>query len=243
MEASSRWKRRVAAGLDSPVAGFLLVCLIVFSAATLPLETLPDLDPGLRAFLADAEVLVVAVFTLEYLLRLWAAERRLRFVFGWQGMIDLLAILPFYTASALDLRALRLLRVLRLLRLLKLARYNRAFGRMWRAFYESKEELAISLFVMAMVIYFSAFGIYHFEHAAQADKFATIADAMWWSLATVTTVGYGDIYPIIVGGRLFTFVLLVASLGIVAAPAGIFASALLAVHNRERPAAGKDDEA
>lgn len=243
MEAPSRWKRRVATGLDSPVVGFLLVCLIVFSAATVPLESLPELDPAWRVFLADAEVVVVAVFSVEYLLRLWVSERRLRFVFGWQGIIDLLAILPFYTASALDLRALRLLRVLRLLRLLKLARYNRAFGRMWRAFVESKEELAISLFVMAMVIYFSAFGIFHFEHPAQPDKFATIADAMWWALSTVTTVGYGDIYPITVGGRLFTFVLLVASLGIVAAPAGIFASALLAVRNRERPSAEENDDA
>ena len=240
-------RARAAAWLERPGVGFLLVVLILFSAATVPLETLPGLSPGLQRFLSIAEIVVVAIFTAEYLLRLWVAERRWRFATSMQGIIDLLAILPFYLAFAIDLRAVRLLRVFRLLRLLKLARYDRAFNRIWRALMESREELAISLLVLGMAVYFAAFCIFHFEHAAQPDKFVTIADGLWWAVATVTTVGYGDIYPITAGGRLFTFLLLIVSLGLVAAPAGIFASALLSIRNDEkrieaRQAARADDE-
>ena len=225
--------------LERPVVAFFLVVLILFSAATVPLETLPDLSPAVIEFLRLAEWFVVAVFTVEYLMRLYAAEHRLRFIFSWYGLVDLLAILPFYLAFSYDLRILRLLRVFRLFRLFKLTRYNHALSRMWRAFVESKEELAVSLLILTMAIYFAAFGIFYFEHDTQPDKFTSIVDALWWAVATVTTVGYGDIYPITIGGRLFTFLLLIASLGLVAAPTGIFASALLSIRSDEREAREK----
>ncbi len=225
--------------LERPVVAFLLVVLILFSAATVPLETLPNLSPAVIDFLRMAEWFVVAVFTVEYLLRLYAAEHRLRFIFSWYGLVDLLAILPFYFALSYDLRILRLLRIFRLFRLFKLTRYNHALSRMWRAFAESKEELAVSLLILTMAIYFAAFGIFYFEHDKQPDKFTSIVDALWWAVATVTTVGYGDIYPITIGGRLFTFLLLIASLGLVAAPTGIFASALLSIRSDEREAQKK----
>lgn len=225
--------------LERPVVAFFLVVLILFSAATVPLETLPDLSPAVIEFLRLAEWFVVAVFTVEYLMRLYAAEHRLRFIFSWYGLVDLLAILPFYLAFSYDLRILRLLRVFRLFRLFKLTRYNQALSRMWRTFVESKEELAVSLLILTMAIYFAAFGIFYFEHDTQPDKFTSIVDALWWAVATVTTVGYGDIYPITIGGRLFTFLLLIASLGLVAAPTGIFASALLSIRSDEREAREK----
>lgn len=225
--------------LERPVVAFFLVVLILFSAATVPLETLPDLSPAVIEFLHLAEWFVVAVFTVEYLMRLYAAEHRLRFIFSWYGLVDLLAILPFYLAFSYDFRILRLLRVFRLFRLFKLTRYNHALSRMWRAFVESKEELAVSLLILTMAIYFAAFGIFYFEHDTQPDKFTSIVDALWWAVATVTTVGYGDIYPITIGGRLFTFLLLIASLGLVAAPTGIFASALLSIRSDEREAREK----
>lgn len=225
--------------LERPVVAFFLVVLILFSAATVPLETLPHLSPAMIEFLRLAEWFVVAVFTVEYLLRLYAAEHRLRFIFSWYGLVDLLAILPFYLAFSYDFRILRLLRVFRLFRLFKLTRYNHALSRMWRAFVESKEELAVSLLILTMAIYFAAFGIFYFEHDTQPDKFTSIVDALWWAVATVTTVGYGDIYPITIGGRLFTFLLLIASLGLVAAPTGIFASALLSIRSDEREAREK----
>lgn len=137
--------------------------------------------------------------------------------------------MPYFLSFALDLSTLRIVRLLRHLGLLKLARYTSALNRISSAFNQAKEELVISVAILAIVIYLAAFGIFHFEHAAQPDKFTTIFDALWWSVATVTTVGYGDIYPITLGGRLFTFVILIASLGLVAIPTGIFASALHSV--------------
>ncbi len=122
---------------------------------------------------------------------------------------------------------------LRLLRLLKLARYSSAFDRLAWAFQQAKHELVISTAILGIAIYLSAFVIYYFEHAAQPDKFRSIFDAMWWSVVTITTVGYGDIFPITTAGRIFTFIVLLASLGLVAVPTGIFATALLSVRSEK----------
>ncbi len=215
--------------LDRPVPASILMGLIILSVISFSLGTLPDLSPDLMQTLRVFEYVVVAIFTAEYLYRLATAEHKLKFIFSFYGMVDLLAIAPFYLTMAVDLRSLRVIRLLRFLRLLKMARYNSAINRLYRAFYEAKQELLISLGILLVAIYFSAIGIYYFEHDAQPEVFRSIFDALWWALITVTTVGYGDIYPVTVGGRLFTFIVLFCSMGLVAVPTGIFASALLAV--------------
>lgn len=219
--------------LETPLASGFIIALILFSVVCFSLETLPDLDPSTRRLLDAAEVAVVALFTAEYLYRIWVAQRRWRFIFSLHGLIDLLAILPFYLALMLDLRALRLLRLLRLLSVLKLVRYSRALQRFGQVLYRSREELLVFTAAILVLLYLAAFGIYHFEHAAQPDKYRSIFDALWWAVATVTTVGYGDIYPITAMGRAFTFVILILGLGLVAVPAGIVASALSALHREE----------
>lgn len=229
MEASRPLHRNV---LDTPLATGVIVFLILYSVVCFSLETLPDLTPATIRFLHWSEIAVVALFTAEYLYRIYCAEQRLKFIFSLHGLIDLLAILPFYLSLAVDLRTLRLLRLLRLLRVLKLVRYSRALQRFGEALYVAREELIVFLAAIGVLLYLAAFGIYHFEHAAQPDKYRSIFDALWWAVATVTTVGYGDIYPITVAGRLFTFVILILGLGLVAVPAGIIASALSAI-NRE----------
>lgn len=218
--------------LDRPIPAAILAVLIVFSIITFSLETLPGLDSNAMQLLAYCEYFIVSVFTIEYIYRLVTSPNKIKFIFSFSGLIDLLAILPFYLSLAVDLRSLRAIRLLRLVRLLKLARYSSAFDRLAKAFKESKHELIVSTAILAIAIYLSAFGIFHFEHAAQPDKFQSIFDAMWWSVATVTTVGYGDIYPITVGGKVFTFFVMLASLGLVAVPTGIFATALLSVKNQ-----------
>lgn len=219
--------------LDTPLGTWLIVSLILFSVACFSIETLPDLSESTLQFLHRAEIVVVGLFTAEYLYRIYAAERRLKFIFSLHGLIDLLAILPFYLAFAVDLRTLRLLRLLRLLRVLKLMRYGTALHRFGRALYMAKEELIVFLSAILVLLYLAAFGIYHFEHAAQPHRYASIFDALWWAVATITTVGYGDIYPITLMGRLFTFVILIMGLGLVAVPTGILASALSALHHEE----------
>lgn len=128
---------------------------------------------------------------------------------------------------------MRLIRLLRLLRILKLVRYNQALNRFSKAIYIAKEELAIFALASLVMLYLAAVGIYHFEHNAQPEVFRSIFDSLWWAVATLTTVGYGDIYPITTGGRLFTFLVLMLGLGLVAVPTGIIASSLSAVRRQQ----------
>jgi voltage-gated potassium channel len=200
--------------------------LIGFSLVTFSIETLPNLSPSLRWWLWVAEVATVAIFTLEYLLRLYVADKRFGYVFSFFGLVDLLAILPFYISTGIDLRAIRAFRLVRMFRLLKLARYSKAIQRFHRAFLLAKEEVALFFFATVILIYVAAVGIYYFERDAQPEAFGSVFHSLWWAVATLTTVGYGDIYPITVGGRIFTFVLLMIGLGIVAVPAGLVTSAL-----------------
>lgn len=212
--------------LESSRFNFGVTLIIIYSVICYSLDTLPNNDQELISFLHYSEFAVVTLFTVEYLCRIYAAENRIKFIFSFYGLIDLLAILPFYLATAIDLRALRLLRLMRLLRLLKLARYNKAVGRFVKALYLSKDELVVFLLASFIMFYLAAFGIYHFENSAQPEVFRSIFDSLWWAVATLTTVGYGDIYPITTGGRIFTFFILMIGLGLIAVPTGIVASAL-----------------
>ncbi len=205
---------------------FFIQALILISIITFSVETIPDLKPQTRSLLYGIEVFCVIVFTIEYLLRIFVADSKPKFIFSFFGIIDLLAILPFYLSFGIDLRSLRALRFLRLFRVLKLVRYNRAMNHFTRAIKSAKEEILLFVFITLMLIYFSAVGIYYFEHEAQPEHFSSIFDSLWWAIITLTTVGYGDVYPITVGGKVFTFIILLIGLGIVAIPTGIISSAL-----------------
>jgi len=200
--------------------------LIVISIISFSLETVPDFSESTYAILTGIELFCIAVFTTEYLLRILVADKKLKFIFSFYGLIDLLAILPSFLQVSFDLRSLRVLRLLRLFRILKLVRYSRAIRRIHLAFLLVKEELILFMTVAGIVVYLSAVGIYHFENEAQPEKFSSVPVSLWWAVVTLTTVGYGDSYPITVGGRIFTFVVLLIGLGVVAIPSGLFASAL-----------------
>ncbi len=207
--------------------------VIVISLVSFTIETLPDLSPTTRTFLRGIEIVSVIIFTVEYLARVLVASNRPAFIFSFFGIIDLLAILPFYLGMGLDLRSLRAFRLLRLVRIFKLARYSAAARRFHRAFLIAKEELALFLFATLIVIYLAAVGIYHFENPAQPEAFSSVFHSLWWAVSTLTTVGYGDIYPITAGGKIFTFFILAAGLGIVSIPAGLVASALAKAREME----------
>jgi voltage-gated potassium channel len=220
---------------DIGVQTLVLISLISFS-----IETLPDLPSSVRTWLRWVEVATVGLFTIEYALRLMVATRKFSFVFSFFGLIDLVAIIPFYLSLGMDLRSIRVVRFLRIFRILKLARYSRAIERFREAIAMVREELVLFSFAALVLLYVSAVGIYFFERDAQPESFASIFHSLWWALATLTTVGYGDVYPVTLGGRLFTFVILVVGLGIIAVPTGIIASALSKVRELEstsRPAA------
>ena len=188
---------------------YIIQALIVLSMADFAFETLPSITEQQRSFLHGFEVFSVIVFTVEYLLRIALCRPRLAYALSFFGLIDLLAILPFYISTGLDLRSLRSFRLLRLFRLLKLARYSAAIQRFHRAFLIAREELVLFGAVSLIVLYLSAVGIYYFENPAQPEKFGSVFDSLWWAVCSLTTVGYGDVYPITVGGRMLTFCVLV----------------------------------
>ena len=207
--------------------------LVIANLIALAFETLPDLSPFWRQALWSFEVFCAAVYTVEYGIRLYLARPRLKYVTSFYGIIDLLAILPFYLMTAFNLQAVRAFRLMRLLRLFKLVRYTQATHRFKRAFEIARDDLVLFGITALIVLYLAAIGIFHFEHDAQPDKFTSVFDSLWWAVSTLTTVGYGDIYPITPGGRLFTFVVLVLGLGVIAVPSGLMASALSRVRAEE----------
>lgn len=201
--------------------------LIVLSVLAISFETLPGLTNAQKQFLHSFEIFCVSVFTIEYFTRIYLAKKKLKFIFSFYGIIDLFAILPFYLSFGVDLKTLRLFRLFRLVRLLKLIRYNKALRHFKKAVKESKEEIILYLLMTSIFLYICATVVYHFENGAQPDKFTSIFDSLWWAVCTITTVGYGDVYPITIGGKIFTIFILIVGLGIVTVPAGILASKLL----------------
>ncbi len=243
---STAARDRIAAILDGRDAvlgrsvAFAIQGLIVISAFSVAIETLPDLPDWARTVLAIEEIVVVTIFSVEYVLRIWSAPSRLRYVFSFWGVIDLAAILPSLLMLGADLRSIRSFRLLRLFRLLKLTRYNRAAERLRDAFSAVKAELILFLFLSILIIYVCAAGIYYFEHNAQPEAFASIPHSLWWAIATLTTVGYGDVYPVTAGGRIFTFFFLLIGLGIVAVPTALIASSLSSLSRQD--SGSPDDE-
>lgn len=228
--------RKVIDDVDNPsgkIFTYSIQFLIIVSLVTFSIDTLPDISSSTKELISLIEIVTIMIFTIEYLLRVVVAENKVRFIFSFFGLVDLAAILPFYISSGLDLRAIRVFRLLRLVRILKLFKYNLAIKRFHRALVITKEELILFGFVAIILLYLSAVGIYYCENAAQPELFKSVFHSMWWALTTLTTVGYGDMYPITVGGRVFTFFVLVIGLGTVAVPTGLIASALAKVREEE----------
>ena len=207
--------------------------LVVANLIALAFETLPSLSEFWRQALWSFEVFCAAVYTVEYGIRLHLARPTWKYATSFYGIIDLLAIAPFYLVVAFNLQAVRAFRLLRLLRLFKLVRYTDAVQRFRRALVLARDDLVLFGVTAMIVLYLSAIGIYHFENEAQPERYSSVFDSLWWAVATLTTVGYGDIYPITPGGRLFTFFVLVLGLGFVAVPSGLLASALSRVRADE----------
>ncbi len=200
--------------------------LIILSLVSFSVETLPDLNEKTKHILGLIEIITVAIFTIEYLLRLIVADNKLKYIFSFYGLIDLAAILPFYVAHGIDLRSIRIIRMFRLARAFKLLRYYRALQSFKNVFLSIKEELILFIIATCFLLYLSAVGIYYFENSVQPEQFKSVFHSLWWAVSTLTTVGYGDVYPITVGGKIFTFFMLIIGLGIIAVPTGLIAAAL-----------------
>jgi voltage-gated potassium channel len=204
--------------------------LIVLSIINFTLSTIKGKSESYYNFLNTFEKVTVIIFTVEYLLRVVLEKKKLKFIFSYFGLIDLIAIIPFYLSTGVDLRSLR---ALRLLRVFKFFRYSKTLYRISKAIKIAKQELILFFSLTCILLYLAAVGIYYFENQAQPEVFKSIFDSLWWAVATLTTVGYGDLYPITIGGRIFTFFILMIGLGIVSIPAGIIASAVSKAREEE----------
>jgi voltage-gated potassium channel len=200
--------------------------LIFISIIDFSIGTIPNLSSEFHIIIYYIELVTVIIFTFEYILRILIYDKPFKYIFSFFGCIDLLAFLPFYLASGLDFRSVRIFRFFRLLRIFKLFRYQKAMDRYRSAFLMIKTELTIFLTATISLIYLASVGIYYFENPVQPDKFFSVFECMWWSIITLTTIGYGDLYPITVGGKIFTSIIVIIGLGIIAIPTGLFASAL-----------------
>lgn len=225
--------------LDKVMYTFIVVSLLTF-----PIDTFQGLPSSARDALYIAEIVIVAVFSVEYLLRLFLAERKRDYALSFLGIVDLLAILPFYLAVFLagdvDGRILRTIRLIRLIRIFKLVRYINALERLRKAVLIAREEIIAFLGLAFFLIYVSAAGIWYFESEVQPENIGSVFDGFWWAIITLTTVGYGDVYPITTGGRIFTIMMLIVGLGVISIPTGIFASALTRARNESGDDAGNE---
>lgn len=208
------------------VFDYFIQVLILLSLVSFAFETLPNLSKTTTETLNFINLFCVSVFSIEYVLRIYVSKKPLKYIFSFYGIVDLLAILPFYLRMAVDLRMLRAFRVFRVFRALKLVRYNRALRRFHIAAGIIKEELVLFFITTSILIFISASGIYFFENEAQTELFKSIFHSLWWAIVTLTTVGYGDVFPITAGGKIFTFFVLIIGVGVVTVPAGLVASAL-----------------
>jgi voltage-gated potassium channel len=220
-----------------------LMAWIVASVAAVVLESVPSYREAFELEFLVVEVASIAVFTAEYVLRLWASvdyppyrhlgglRARLRFALTGGAVVDLLAILPFYLSLVME-TDFRVFIVFRLVRFLKLARYSPGMRSLYEAVFEERRALAACLIILSGLVLASASIMHLVERTAQPDKFGTIPDAMWWAVITLATVGYGDVVPITVLGKIVASVTALMGLIMIALPVGIVATAFAEVIHR-----------
>ncbi|MEQ9230376.1 MAG: ion transporter [Cyclobacteriaceae bacterium] len=250
------WTLEIGQGHDNLAKRFdiFLMTIILLNGAAVILETVDSIYQSYEIVFDYFEYLSVAVFTLEYLGRVWTCTYmrkyrhpiwgRLRFMFSFLVIIDLLAILPFYLPLfvSTDGRVLRMLRLFRIVRIFKMGRYSAAFDMIMRVMTKRREQLLVTLTIVFVMLILASSLMYYVENSAQPDAFSSIPQTMWWGVATLTTVGYGDVYPITGLGKLLGAFIAILGVGIFALPAGIIASGFDAEirRNEREEAANKD---
>ena len=226
--------------LASSIFDWFIMVLIFITIASIFLVTF-TIPPRLAGILDQFERWAVIAFTVEYLLRIWTADllypqlgpwrARVKYVFSGMALIDLAAILPYYLPMLLpiNLVGIRAVRLVRVLRIFKLNRYSEALSSISEVFRKKIHEILAALFFVLLLLVIASLLIYYAEHDAQPDKFPNAFSGLWWAVATLTTVGYGDIYPVTALGRLLGAVIAIMGIGMVAVPTGILSAGFVEV--------------
>ena len=212
------------------VFSWVMTLMVLFNVAAVVLESVPEIGHKHQQTFAWFDAVSILFFSIEYLLRVWTAAennrssattasgRRLHYMLGFHGLIDLIAILPFFLQSLMPGLDLRVLRVIRILRILKLSHYSTALEDLIASIYAERDSFISALYLLALTILIASCLMYYAEHKLQPAQFGTIPDAMWWAIVTITTVGYGDAVPVSGYGKF---------IGAVTALSGVFTVALL----------------
>jgi len=222
-----------------------IVTLISLNVICIVLESISELDLLYRTQFFTIEIVSTVIFALEYSLRLWSCvesetenkaplKSRIKYVLSPLAIVDLLAFLPSILQLIFPGIDLRFLRVLRLLRVFKLTRYFTSFELLLNVLYEERKNLAGIFFLLLVILTLAASALYLVERDIQQDKFGSIPQAMWWAIAALTTVGYGDVYPLSAAGKILGSLVTIVGIGMVALPSGILASAFSEQMRRKR---------
>ena len=226
----------------SRFVSFGIVGLIIVNVLAIVLESIPSLYEAYEKTFFRLEIVSCTIFILEYVLRVWASaedpetvedesgtqitnsKRRINFMLKPLAIIDFLAFVPIFLQLLFPGVDLRFLRALRLLRVFKLTRYFQSFEMILEVLHDEWRSLAGTVFIMLVILIIAACGLYYIERDIQPDKFGSIPEAMWWAMAALTTVGYGDAYPITPIGKIIGSIVTLLGIGMVALPSGILAS-------------------
>ena len=209
--------------------------LITANVIAMILDSHQFIHEGYGDLFYQFEFASIVIFSFEYLFRVYSAYKNEKFkgainyIFSFFGLIDLFSILPFYLNQfvKVDGRFLRILRLFRLTRIFKLGRESKSLKLFVKALSAVKGELKFTLFLSVLTILFSASAIYYLENEAQPEKFSSITESIWWATVSLATVGYGDVYPITVGGKIFASIISLVGIGVVAIPTGIISASFV----------------
>ena len=241
----------------SRIFDLIIMVFIILSVSTVFITTFDPPEP-IQIWQQRIEIVSVAIFTVEYLLRIWTADllypesgffgSRFKYMLSPLAMIDMMAILPFYLPMILpvDLISIRAVRLVRLLRMFKLNRYSEALASIARVFEHKAREIFASLFFVLILLVVASLLIYYAEHDAQPQQFQNAFSGLWWAVATLTTVGYGDIYPITPIGRVLGALIALLGIGMVAVPTSILSAGFLEgleKENKEKEPEKKEEPA
>lgn len=237
----------------SKIFDIFIIALILLNVILVIVDTF-NIPQQLSNIFYYVEIFSIIVFTIEYVCRVYTADllfpdlspikARIKYIFSFMAIIDLLAILPFYLPFVfpLDLRVLRMLRIFRLLRIFKVNRYTTALSTIAGVFKRKKNQLLSSIFVVLILMIIASVLMYNIENEAQPEAFGNAFEALWWAVATLTTVGYGDVYPITVLGKILSAIIALLGIGLVAVPSGIISAGFMENVNKEKENTDMDDE-
>lgn len=223
----------------SRVFDISIMALIVLSVLSIILESFEDLRTKYTSIFSIFEYVTVVVFTIEYFARIWTADLLypnskhpyIKYLTSFMAIIDLLAILPFYipfiSSDLRFLRLLRLLRMTRLLRVFKLGRYIDSLKGITNILKASAVQLIASVSVCLVLLLFASILMYAVENPAQPEAFPNVMASLWWAVCTLTTVGYGDVYPITALGKILASIIAFLGVGIIAIPTGIISAGFM----------------